>query len=135
MVKKIEYIECECGQGKLEKIASTKPLGGKLDERQKKNYEDYEANLNPVMPFQLSIFYACDKCNKIYQEDRIVYFGRREIPQPRVERVNLGGVIEERTYNLPAEYKGRLSREHLEKSIRYVEGFLRSEKEENVLRF
>lgn len=61
MVKliRIEYIQCNCGQGKLEEIARTNGHAHILSQTRHGNEN--------VGPFWETSFYVCSHCGKIYQ--------------------------------------------------------------------
>lgn len=98
MPKRVIYIECGCGNGRLEFIGQT----GLMPDPAMHEPIDYR-----------TIFYACDKCPKIY----------------RLQKRDSEGVIPENMIL----YTGKLSKEQINKHIHKVSGYLSKEDEAKIL--
>lgn len=122
MTKRIEHIECDCRQGKLEEIARTNEIGGPIDNAGEYGIPSFE-------PYKKSLFYECDKCQKLYQED--VSDSRGEIPSLRwsLRSAHSGKSVEINpnagmNWRELGEYRGKLTRDQIINYAKNMDGHL-----------
>jgi len=113
MPRKVEYYECDCRKGRLEELARTQEAGG---------YEYEEGQYGRYVPQEQTIFYACNKCKRIYKENRT------DCPslEDDVRRVNGKSAI--KVYNQIVPYIGKLSRKEIKKKTPGIQGILDEKK-------
>lgn len=106
MVRIIEFVQCDCEQGKLEHIASTRAEGSV-----------YSSEKGECGTFRATHFYGCNNCNAIYTN----YSGTHIITESDI------------ILNRVREYKGSLTREELKQYTLKCKGRITKEDAERII--
>lgn len=106
MVKEVRYLQCDCEEGKLEHIASTKGEGSINSMR------------GECGTYRSTHFFGCNKCDAVYR----IYSA-----QPSV---NWEDIFFERL----RKYEGKLTKEEIKQYASECKGGIKSEDEERIMK-
>jgi len=122
MVKKIEYFQCDCEEGKLEEIARTRASG---------YYREHGVMEGEnMLPIYQTTFFSCDTCDLVYRKDNKL----PATPDPLMPDTN--GTIEEMLdpYGMRIKpYLGELTKQEIEKYSPSIKGKLNQNEENKII--